>query len=202
MGKSRHLSPIPKLHPNKTIVIIAGGPSVTQADVDLTKEQVVIVINDAYQIAPWATYQYFCDKTWHQWHKDKPAYQMFEGLKLTQEKDIPGTLHVTGKTGKGLSESPERIHFGQNSGFQALNLAVHFGASRILLLGYDMKFGENGLAHWFGDHPNNVRSNYPAWLSNFSIAADQIKERGIEVINCSRDTALRCFKQKLITDIL
>jgi hypothetical protein len=30
------------------------------------------------------------------------------------------------------------LHHGQNSGYQALHLAVHFAAKRILLLGYDM----------------------------------------------------------------
>jgi hypothetical protein len=183
-------------------VILAGGPSLTQSDVDLTKDSIVIAINDCYQIAPWATYHYFCDSKWWQWHKDRSDYQSFQGIRITQDTvDEPGVFKIQGTHKPGLSESPDLIHFGSNSGFQALNIAVLMGASRILLLGYDMKIARTGAAHWFGDHPDKVRSNYPSWLSNFSIAADQLKGK-VEVINCSLDTALQCFPKMRLADAL
>jgi hypothetical protein len=86
-----------------------------------------------------------------------------------------------------------------NSGFQAMNLALHFGVKRILLLGYDMKFAKSGASHWFGDHPDNTRSNYHRWLPNFETAA---KQNLVEIINCSRDTALEAFPRMSIEDAL
>lgn len=184
-------------------MILAGGPSLTQNDVDLTQGQIVIAVNDSYQLAPWADYHYFCDKKWHDWHKDRDDYKAFAGTRITQDDiDEPGIINIKGTHKPGVSESPDVIHYGQNSGFQALNIAYLMGASRILLLGYDMKFAKSGAAHWFGDHPDKVRSNYLSWLSNFSIAADQFKKLGVEVINCSPDTALRCFKKMSIGDAL
>jgi len=183
-------------------VILAGGPSLSQSDVDLTKDQIVIAINDCYQIAPWATYHYFCDKKWWDWHKDREDYKSFQGIRITQDViDEPGVFKVNGKHEQGLSESPEVIHYGSNSGFQALNIAVLMGASRILLLGYDMKVSKSGKNHWFGHHPDKIVSNYPAWWSNFSVAADQLKGK-VEVINCSPDTALQCFPKMRLIDAL
>jgi len=175
-------------------VILAGGPSLTQSDVDLSRGQVTIAVNDCYQLAPWSDYHYFCDKKWWQWHKDREDYKSFAGTRITQDDvDEPGVIKVNGTHKPGLSESPDIIHYGQNSGFQAMNIAFLLGAKRILLLGYDMKFAKSGAAHWFGDHPDKVRSSYPSWVSNFSIAQDQFKKLGVEVINCSPDSALICF---------
>jgi hypothetical protein len=164
---------------------------------------VVIAINDSYQLAPWADYHYFCDKKWHDWHKDRADYQAYTGQRITQDDVIePGIWKVAGKAGKGLSDSPDLIHYGQNSGYQALNIAWLMGARRILLLGYDMKFAANGASHWFGDHPDKIRSNYPSWLTGFSQAAEQLHAAGVEVINCSPDTALICFNRASLASVL
>ena len=152
-------------------------------------------------MTPWADYHYFCDRKWWEWHKDRPDYQAFEGQRISYE-DIPGAWKVKGEDKPGLSESPEVIHTGSNSGYQVLNIAYLMGASRILLLGYDMKIAKSGLSHWFGDHEDKVRSNYASWWSKFSVAADQLKENGIEVINCSPDTALQCFKRMSLKDAM
>lgn len=95
----------------------------------------------------------------------------------------------------GLSFDPAYIHEGGNSGYQAINLAVHFGAKRILLLGYDM-----GGKHWFGDHPKSlpVKSNYQIFMDNFATLPNDLKAAGVEVINCSRKTALAVFPRSTI----
>lgn len=194
--------PLPRLHPNQTIAILAGGPSLTQQQANQVQHLVTIAINDSYQLAPWADYHYFCDSKWQKWHCDREDYQSFQGVRITQDVvDEPGVIRIAGKHDKGVSESPEVIHYGSNSGFQALNIAYLMGASRILLLGYDMKVAKNGKAHWFGDHPDKVRSSYLGWLSNFSVAADQLKGK-VEVINCSPDSALQCFPKMALTDAL
>jgi hypothetical protein len=184
-------------------VILASGPSLTQEQVDLCLNQAILAINDSYLLAPWAQYHYHCDLKWYNWHKDNPEYKSFNGIKITQDT-LPdkSILRIKGKHEKGVSFNSEYIHYGSNSGIQALNIAVHMGASRIILLGYDMKIAGNGLAHWFGDHPDKVRSNYAAWLTNYGIAADQLRDKGIEVINCSPDTALICFPRMTLESAL
>lgn len=100
------------------------------------------------------------------------------------------------KHGKGLSK--EYVHYGLsnggNSGFQAVNLAYQMGANTILLLGFDM-FG----THYFGAHPDQllVGSPFPDFIKSFeSITED------VEIINCSRQTALNCFPRMSINKVL
>lgn len=68
------------------------------------------------------------------------------------------------------------------------------GAARILLLGYDGKFGPGGKSHWFGDHP--VRSDEPTTATlarNLKQLVEPLATLGVEVINCSPDSAVDCF---------
>jgi len=122
---------------------------------------------------------------------------------MTQD-DVPdkSILRIKGAHAQGLSFNPKVIHYGSNSGFQALNIAVLMGAKRIILLGYDMRFSKDNKSHWFGDHPDNVRSNYTSWLSNYGVAAAQLNEKGIEVINCSPISALTCFRMESLESAL
>jgi len=91
-----------------------------------------------------------------------------------------------------LSREWPILHQGQNSGYQAVNLAYLLGATRILLLGYDMQM-KGDQRHWFGAHPPpmEVGSNYPAFLQCF--ATIKPAEYGIEIWNVTRETALQCF---------
>lgn len=91
------------------------------------------------------------------------------------------------------------IHHGANSGYQAINLAYHFDAKRIILLGYDM----HG-SHWFGEHPPTlpVKSSYRAFLDNFPPLAADLESEGVQVVNCTRDTKLTAFMQSTIEQVL
>lgn len=101
----------------------------------------------------------------------------------------------TGKHAKGLGF--DVMHYGGNSGYQAINLAYLMGAGSILLLGYDMSVGDDGKRHFFGDHPGNMHtgSDYSAWCPGFVPLAVDLAHEGVEVINCSRRTALTAFKR-------
>lgn len=92
-----------------------------------------------------------------------------------------------------------------NSGAGAIAVAAARGAVRIVLLGYDCKYAENGRRHWHGDHPPGTAGNaapktVQKWPKEF---ADLARNLGrIEIINCSRDTALTVFKRARLEDAL
>lgn len=98
----------------------------------------------------------------------------------------------------------DEVGWGGNSGFQALNLAVNFGARRIILIGYDMQIA-NGV-HWHGRHGsglnNPAESNVRAWRRHFGSIAGHLADLGVEVVNASRETALTCFPRARIEDAL
>jgi hypothetical protein len=105
-----------------------------------------------------------------------------------------GLSWVKGVNKLGLGHGPH-IHTNGNSGAQAVNLAYLFGARRILLLGFDMKLGPNGEKHHHPDHPSPcVQSQtFEEWIRKFGILAEELKAAGCEVINCTPDSALKCF---------
>lgn len=165
---------------------------------------------------PWADVNYFADARWWSWHREKPEFQAFRGQRVTIEggdgncdpasraalhealaRNEVWWLHNHSST--HLSDRPNGLATGMNSGYQALNLAILAGASKVLLLGYDMKAGAGGVQHWFGNHP--VVENpgiYSAFLNCFRKVAPRIQALGVKVINCSPDSALDCFERDTI----
>lgn len=90
---------------------------------------------------------------------------------------------------------------GGNSGFQALNLAVQFGAKRIILFGFDMN--DRSGVHWYGrnawplaNNPNH--DNFRRWIAAFEGAAPVLEALGVEVINASPNSAIKAFPRRSI----
>lgn len=192
--------PVPRLWPGETCAICASGPSLTLEQVEAVRGRArVVVVNTTYRLAPWADLLYGCDRKW--WEKERPE---FSGLKVSQDP-VEGVLKVPSEDAPGLSLDPVRIHQGANSGYQALNLAVLLGAARVVLLGYDMRV-VGGERHWHGDHPpglnNPDASNFARWASEFARAVPDLARAGVEVINCTQGSALRCFPMADLEDAL
>jgi hypothetical protein len=78
---------------------------------------------------------------------------------------------------------------------------VHLGASRIILLGYDLQ-NTCGKSHWFGEHPLKQRKEFDIWLEKFQTLVRPLANLGIEVINCTRQTALLSFPRKPLREVL
>ena len=130
-------------------------------------------------------------------------FREFAGRKWTQqesEKDdeqaqVIARFGLEWKLGSHLPGlGRERLHYGNNSGYQAINLAYLLGATTILLLGYDMQ-KTGGKSHFFGDHPEplNAGSDYSDWARLFVGLAADLRTEGIAVTNYTRETALTCF---------
>jgi len=88
-----------------------------------------------------------------------------------------------------------QLGWGGNSGFQALNLAVQFGANPVILVGYDMRL-DHGV-HWHGAHDNGLnnptKGNVERWRRAVDGAAAVISALGIKVVNASPISALAAY---------
>jgi hypothetical protein len=148
-------------------------------------------------LASWADILYACDGEW--WDRYiEDVLLTFKGELWTQ--DFPATSkyglnRIEGEKADGLGR--DNIHYGANSGYQAINLAYLFGAKKIILLGFDMKRGEGNKSHWHGDHPGALNKDMPikTWIKNFWKLAEDLKAEEIEVMNSTRDTVLGCFNK-------
>ncbi len=199
----QYMTTVPKLWPGSTIVCIGTGPSLTQADVDFCRDKArVIVVNDAYKLAPWADVLYACDQKWWTWHKGVPE---FAGLKyrLQGHPNLFPNVQVLKNMGRiGLCLDPHGVMAGYNSGFQAVGVAVHLGAARIVLLGYDMGQQPKGPSHFFGEHRDKTRPPYAACIQAFRSLPAPLQAAGIDIVNCSRQTALGWFRKEPLEAVL
>lgn len=201
----------------ETAFLVAGGPSLKGFDGAVLEGRRVITINDSYQLCPFAEFVYFCDTKWYRWHEDKPAFRQHTGTKVrlepyAGEQPLPEPVKVlrndtqaehSGETG-GLCLEPDGLRTGRNSGYQCINLAFHLGATRIVLLGYDMKPGEGGQVHWFGNHPKPTKATVfkDAMLEHFPTLVDPLADAGVEIINCTPGSAIECFPKRDLSDLL
>jgi hypothetical protein len=202
---------VPRLWPGSTIACIATGPSLVREDCERVRESGarIFAINDAYQLAPFADVLYSSDRHWWPHHKGVPSFTgMKYGIGSAIGKANPFFHHpeitVLRNDGyTGLSTDPSGLRNGKNSGYAAINLAVLFGAARIILLGYNLSY-LNGLSHFFGNHPPNMQNTaalYPSFRRAFATLVEPLAELGVEVINCTPHTSLDAFPIRDLNDV-
>jgi hypothetical protein len=189
-----------------TVVCAASGPSLAQEDIDHVRGRArLIVVNATFRLAPWADALYGADHGfWRVYHEEIVAKFRGECWSVSQQaRQQFGLYWIRHANGTGFCTDEDSIHGGGNSGFQAIHLAATFGASRILLLGYDMQ-RTGGKEHWHGPHSGGLRNGcgFAGWIKAMAPLARDLKQRGVEVLNCSRATALTCFKRATITEAL
>jgi len=206
---------IPKIWDGATCFILGGGPSLLNIQMWKLSEKNVVAVNNAYLKCPWATAVYFQDCKWyHEPIADdtivthQQELRKFKGYKVTtciQSEEPDGSIQVVERGGRhGLSPSRTQIN-GNNSGYGAIDLAIKFGATRIILLGFDMKI-VGGRHNYHSGHRRAVGAGVykDQFLPAFGTMAKAIKklELGVEIINCTQDSALDYFKTGLLEDYL
>jgi hypothetical protein len=198
-------------------VCVATGPSLSEQQLEMVRAWRardgcrVIAINDNYQCMPWADALYFADHRWWELHRDRPAFRAFRGRKISIENGagkftggdvtVLRNLSFVGGTMGRLSIDPTGIYTGQNSGYQAINVAVLYGCRLIILVGYDMRAGEvrgtNGVEfrhHWFGEHPWRTEpGTYLYFRQEFARMAPTAALNGIRILNATPGSALDAF---------
>jgi hypothetical protein len=159
-----------------------------------------IVINDTFRLAPWAALLYAADAAWWQ---ANPAALAFAGLKVTVDS-VPGVESLRNTGSAGFDPDPGCIRTGSNSGYQGVHIAAQAGAARILLCGFDMSAARG--AHWFGAHPaglvNTEPHTYERFIRKFGELKVALDALGIEVVNCTPGSALKCFPMMELADAL
>jgi hypothetical protein len=191
-------------------VVAAPGPSLTPNVAERCRGHHAIAVQDAWRLLPWADLLYGCESIWWQAHN---GCRGFRGERWSSHDTGSNykldTAHafglrlVRGLVAVGFSADPSAIHYGGNSGFQAINLALLFGAARIVLVGFDMR-AVDGKRHFFGDHPPALHKSggdYRRFIPDFERAAVTLPA-GVEILNATPGSALTCFPKVPLDDAL
>lgn len=200
---------VPREWPGETVFILGGGNSLKGFDAEVLRGRGrVIAIKEAgLTMAPWADVIYWADKVWCDGDSKRPAngarLHLHTGrYKITRSKCDKTFGHdvklLDCDQKAGLSTDPTKIG-GVCSGGNCINLAYLFGAKRIVLLGFDMS-GPN----WDGRERRAERDH--AYTQRFMPAiarmALPLQQAGVEVINATPGSALKCFTQTTLEAVL
>lgn len=182
-------------------IIVASGPSLRRRDSEaLRNAGVVVAVNCGVFFAPWAKFLFAADAVW--WRYYTPKVNWYNGHRISRSYRSGG---IEQWRGKGWART------GGNSGHMAIQYAVDQGAKNIALLGFDQS-KTDGKAHFHADHPKQTdagaRTNMAnaggisAWPRLMAKTAGDLNQRGIRVVNLSRQTALTCFPRLTVEEFL
>ena len=189
-------------------IILGTGPSLLD-DADYVRElkrtgrTMLFGINNTFEdfdLDCWIA----CDPKWHQhygqvrgdfakWHWDEDICAQY------------GYNYIEGVWLDGLSTDLSKLSLGHSSGWQALNLAFHYGCDPICLVGYDMTYRPGEARHYFDDLSDKA-GEYPNELRKYSLF-DKPDNTGLlydykniatqtnlpEIINCTMNSAMHWF---------
>jgi hypothetical protein len=170
----------------------------------------VIGINVAYLIGDWIDMVFFGDQSFFLPNQQKLA--AFPNLKVSCHAGVQGFKWVkyvakqSEKT-KGISTVPTMVSWNGNSGGAAISVAVHAGAKRIMLLGFDMSLNGKNNQHWHdlykrGTNPNLKKMPFNRHLQGFPFIAKDAKRLGIEVINVSPESKIDVFRKVSLKEFI
>ena len=212
----------------KTCFLIGGGPSLAGFDFSPLKNELTIGVNKAFTIYP-TTINYAMDirlnnvlsgqKSGNErkWEALRQQWLAYTGIKLFMRRSVKLKFDKSVHVIKNLNakklcfDLKQGIWGGNNSGFGALMLAVGLGATRIGLLGYDLKVkvqkGKKLKTHWHDGYSFNGSSDsFQRKLDKFRMCFEEfagaIAKQGIKVVNLNSDSALTCFPKESLETLL
>jgi hypothetical protein len=156
----------------------------SQAIADQVRGLYVVAVSDAYKLAPWADALASTDGRWWAHHKEA---MNFKGLKFTAAPDF--------RPVNGVERFPADSH--TNSGLLGIKVAVHMGATQVLLLGFDLRG-----SHYFGKHPEPLKNTTAQRFESFKKQFAGYRPKGVEIINCTSGSALDCYPKRDLADCL
>ena len=215
-----------------TAVIVATGPSLSSSQLEylLSKHTAadsdvrVFTINNTYQVYPNTDVHLSCDGPWWRWYWNDPqlrslahdtSCEMWTWYPEFAEEF--GINYIFGEEKRrGLSLDPRVVHINHGSGPMIMNLAIHYGVKKIVLIGHDMKFAKDYNPqkqlpgsiprHYFGEYPKKLQ-HWPSvkvrqgvldgLIEAYSDIKDDMDARqiSVDIVNCTPDSALTMFRQ-------
>jgi len=139
---------------DQPVVIVGGGPSLSVEVVKAIAPYNLILTNNAFMVFCDPQVVVAMDRRWWEWHGNnvqamghKSICALRPGQHLATKADV---AILEKAVDQNHSDDPGIIS-GKNSGHAAIQMAVHLGANRIYLAGFDMEF-TGGRTHWHDGH--------------------------------------------------
>jgi len=179
----------------------------------LIHDKHIIGVNMSYKLGMWIDVVMFGDSGF--FLKERNGLATFPGIKVSCNTGSQGERWIKhlgrdGSHSKGISTNPMLVGWNGNTGGAAINLAVHMGAKRILLLGFDMNLDGTRMQHWhdlYGKGPvlderRKRKLPFSRHITSFSFIAADAKRLGVEIINLSPGSSINDFPKMSVKEFL
>ena len=217
--------PVVRKFAGDTAVLIATGPSLSQQQLNLIHDRHTagdvrtFGINNVYQIYPTLDVHLSCDGPWWRWYWNDPVLREMSKTTMMwtwypEFAEEFGINYIKAVVKDGLSGDPSVVHINHGSGPMMMNLAIHYGVKKLVLVGHDMKFAKDYAPakkepgstprHYFGEYPKPLQ-HWPSVkvrqgvLDGLIEAYTKIEASpvlsSVDIVNCTTDTALTMFRQ-------
>ena len=180
------------LHGSKHCFIISSGPSLNQLDLEPLSRRLTIGVNRSFKAH--AESYYHCAFDYRLFELYPEELKSSRYLFTLDDRPFGIPLKLLGTSGWSW-DLEEGIYSGYTISYFALQLAVYMGMKEIYFIGLDLK-NTIDKTHFFGrdyNSQNHDTTEYPKMIESFEKIAPILKEKGINVYNCSPDSALKCF---------
>lgn len=198
---------LPVYQRHKKVIIIGGGESLIGFDFSQLDDfdGAIITVNSVIYHIPRADYWITCDLSSLQKGLQtlKKGCYYYAGYPFFPKGYYMKTdVHYLDKVmdeSYRLQEDKCKITGLVDSTYGALNLAYHFEAEEIVMLGIDYY----GFGHWYDTKsPYNAKGvknwkehTIERWLHIYEKSVKQFEKRGTKVINGSKNSAIKCFNR-------
>jgi hypothetical protein len=202
-------SPEP-LFKGETIFCLGGGPSLTAEICARVRGRRSIAVNSSAVLAPWASVLFFTDSGWYEPRRELVANWpgLVVSMSRTAKRELPDKVKRVQGQGDpqalpGFSRGPHVVQQGRSSGHTAVSLAIALGASRVVLLGYDMRFVE-GREHFHGEYkgPRDMDIYAREFVPGFAGWSEAARAVGVDIVNATEGSALKEFRFMSLDEVL
>lgn len=194
------------------VFVVGGGNSLHNFNFASLQGKSVIAVNSAYKFLHVDIAIYWADASWAEGEGDAlvehpTPYKFTSKFNINKSKPefrkgFAGAYILNQSGGCGYDPNPEHVK-GNNSGVHAINLAINLQAKRVVLLGFDMGHVMNQ-SHFHKLHKSStpLMTYNDMFIPSLNALAKEVAHTSVEIVNCSNQSRLTCFKKGNIEDYL
>lgn len=213
----RYWIPPRELWSGATVFCVGGGSSLEGFNFEQLRGRHVLGTNDTYQLgADLCQVIVFGDDCWFYKVLETAVLGAYQGLVVTNHPMLLGRysrVRVCRRENMAEARKQRYVMGGPdgtlgwwwNTGILAVELAACLGASRIVLLGFDMKCGKTkGRSCWYRGKEDSQPGTYARFHNAFRYFAPVFAEAfpGVEILNAGPDSKLDLFPMISIEEAL
>lgn len=174
---------LPDILKNKVVTIVGGGPSLKGFDFSRVSGYVIAVNNSAFFVK--SDMLVALDMNWQMVHS--LFLESYEGILVSDRKAaFPAKIiQYTAMAAGSLDWTMKKVNL---SGFVALSVALHLGAAKVVLLGFDGGYSGQASRYYKGDRPVNDH-NYSSRNELWNIFKDR------NIVNVGMESKIESFRK-------